>query len=300
MFRDKMILALAASAAVSGLAAQRSSASVLLLAFGNTTGTSAITAGNLTNSPGYASGAWTSQATTTWNPVGDADIASGVKYYDGSTATGVAIGLAGATTSVSGGNPATITFGGSSLPNGGKSISNGPGVYATGTPANGVTFESGGSGFTAAGVNVSGLAAGTYSVYVVSVNYFAVNSTSEPADVWINATTVATDPTSTAYAIPPLSNGLVDPNTAGATSTWTQNTNFVETTVTISASTPALTIVAEGAGVGGAETRGFLNSVEIVPLSVPEPATAGLLVATTGLLLRRGHRRRSGAGLQAV
>jgi hypothetical protein len=72
-----------------------------------------------------------------------------------------------------------------------------------------------------------------------------------------------------------------------ATTSWAENANYLKFMVTIG-SGDVLNLATLG---GGAETRGFLNSVQIV--AVPEPSTYALFFGGLGMLylLRRRQKR---------
>jgi hypothetical protein len=79
-----------------------------------------------------------------------------------------------------------------------------------------------------------------------------------------------------------LGNSTVSLN--NASSSWVEGGNYVKFTVDI-AEGQNLTVISRGET--AVETRGFLNSIQIV--AIPEPATIGMLL--TGTLLIFGMRK---------
>lgn len=135
------------------------SAQVLMLDFGPT----AATGADRLVSPYHTVNTGFTQ--TTWNTVGTADLPTGALWSDGTAATGVSIDL-GATTA-----PGTL-IGLSNTPSGstltGTTIMTG--VYAGTSPGRDGIFTGSSGNDRAVGVQIGGLAAGTYDIYVTGRN----------------------------------------------------------------------------------------------------------------------------------
>jgi hypothetical protein len=144
----------------------------------------------------------------------------------------------------------------------------------------------------ALGLRVTGLAYGTYNIYVVGA-YTGMNATrpgpsGDPAesDIWVkagaglgeNLTTIARS--SLGAPMAHLTNTV--------NSTWTLNNNYAMLTVTIDETNPALYVFSEST-TDSTERRGWLNAVQIV--AVPEPGTLGITLLGAGLLLAFRRRR---------
>lgn len=142
-------------------------------------------------------------------------------------------------------------------------------IYAGTSVGRDGIFSGGNSGtarYTA--FQITGLAAGTYDIYVASRN--TNNNENYTQQVYAGAGVAGTnfDPVSAAYA----SGVITYVNTPGfATSAWVAGQNYAVVRVDLTAG-QALNVGVKG---GGAELRGFLNSAQIV--AVPEPTAAALL-----------------------
>ena len=258
------------------------SAQVLMLDFGPTTtsGTS------LTNSPYHSANS--SFTDTTWNKRGTADATSGLLWSNGVAATGVSINL-GATTS-----DASRTIGLANTPSNGTSLTGSAmttGVYADSSPARDGIFTGTSSGnIRAVGLQVSGLAPGTYDIYMTGrntntngghiQNFYAGKAASSGDFTFTDAGTFASK-SITYFASPTTQNNA-----------WSETTlaNYAKFSVTLT--TGAVLQLSAFGGTG--DSRGFLNAVQIVNTStIPEPAAAGLLagVATIAIATLRRHRR---------
>ncbi len=129
------------------------------------------------------------------------------------------------------------------------------------------------------GVRLSGLPAGTYTVYVTSLN---TNSTSTNRyNIYAGAVdSASTNSDYSGFSFEFLD--FFDPNTPKIIDAWVENINYVALTVTLGEDED-LVVVSDGLTSG--EDRGFLNTVEVV--LVPEPASLGLLGLGGLVLLRR-------------
>ncbi len=243
-------------------------ASVLMLDFGPTT----VTGANLTNSPYHSvNGA----AGTTWNKVSNAnntdgavpDITSGLLFSDGSGATGVGVNLGVASGTI---------LGLGTQPNKNTALGNNynTGIYAGDSVGKDGVFL---TTNVAIGLQVTGLAAGIYEVYMATRNTSFSGGQTQTS--YVGAGAAGVDYDYSGY----VNSALVFANGAAAPTTWVQGESYVKLTVNLAAG-QALNI----AVVGNAD-RGFLNAVQIV--SVPEP---GYGVMACGLLVTFAFRRRAG------
>lgn len=271
-----------------GLLTAPSNAASLLLDFG--TGSASSFSGVATETeaektPGYLS----HLGEKTYN-YGNSATLSSLKYGDNSDATGISVKIAAESTI---GNN-TINFASGPALNfasvTGSAISVPGSAYSGNSPARQSIFRnsSGGGDNSAMGVSITGLAAGTYTIFMVGRNTNA-GSTDTPANFYLS-TVNGGMPSSYLFA----GEGNTTQQTAGATHTsaslngltFTAGVTHVEFTVTL---TENQTLLLASEGTGNDEMRGFINSIEIV--QVPEPSAAILSFGTIGLLALR--RRRS-------
>jgi len=158
------------------------------------------------------------------------------------------------------------------------------GTDYNGTAAQDGIFKSGatgGSTTSSVGVRVDGLAAGTYTVYGVLRNTNATNNTSPEA-----LYTAAAAPATT-FAFSALTPANVANSEASGNNTWIAGDQYATSTVSLTAG-QSLFVIANGAA-GSAETRGMLDSVQIV--AVPEPGTGLLALAGIAIGFARRPRR---------
>lgn len=254
----------AVAAAAMPLAAGSADAAVLMLDFGPF----AASGDNLTNSPYHTANSGFTDGT--WNQLSFGDVASGLKYADDSTATGVSLNLGSQTSGT------TINL----AANPGRSHELGlaitTGIYAGNSIGRDAVWTDGTGSRT--GAQIAGLAAGTYEVYVTARNTSAgEGATSQTIYVGsgpagLNFDSAALDSVTVSY-----------PNKITAIDAWSEGDNYAKLTVTLNAG-DALNIAVSGTQ-GAANDRGFMNSIQIAP--VPEPASLGVLGLGGLLLLRR-------------
>ena len=242
---------------------------VLMLDFGPTapTGTGLDNSPYHTVNPGFTD--------TIWNPIGTADVAAGsLVYSDNSSASliGVSSGFAISSTTIS----LSSTPGGS-IPGGAAYDS---GVYAgTSPPGKDTIFN--GTANSNLGVQVTGLAAGIYEVFIHSRNTNSSQTYSQTNFVGTGTSTTSFDYAS--YASETLSY-----TASTSTGSWVEEggtgENYTRFLVTIGTG-EALNIGIEGVGDNG---RGFLNSIQIA--LIPEPSSA--IMAITALIPLTLRRKR--------
>lgn len=135
---------------------------------------------------------------------------------------------------------------------------------------------------TAIGVQLNGLGAGTYDIYVTARN--TSSGANYVQNIYAGATAATGNFDFTNYAMESLSYA----NATVKTAAWIEGNNYVKLSVTLTALNPVLNIAVEGMETG--EERAFLNSLQIVS-AIPEPSTSAVL-AGAGMLLLAGARRR--------
>lgn len=258
------------------------SASVLMFDFG----TAAATGADLTNSPLHsADGSFTD---TSWNSINSTTTGAktGFTYSDGTAATGVSLYVGRSSN-----NPwSTLTFAGG--PTNVTSTSNPAsldGVFASATSigrdGHYAAYASGTGDPTLTrimGVSVAGLNAGTYDIYLVGLNPGIAMSTAASMGFWA----VELAGTANYDASTLVSGGPQAVSTNSVSSSWVEGSNYVKLTFTKASNDSYLTFLTVGQS--EAETRGYLNSIQIV--AVPEPASAGLwmaLVVAVGVASKR-------------
>ncbi len=246
------------------IALPRASATSLLLDFGPTVATNT----DRLLSPGHALGVIT-PSELTWNKL-QADTNT-VYYGDGTLATGVTVDMGmeylyGVINYNS--NQFNATLVGSSIF---------AGVYTNSSPARDAFFGLANITNRAVGVRVDGLAAGTYTIYIAGRNNNTVNENQErfyashgPSSITFAYTNIGVVSAAAANPNPAFTTGFIN------------GTNFATLTTTL-ASGESLFLAAGTNGPGnGAESRGFINCIEIyagVPVlpakisSQPTPAS---------------------------
>ncbi|AHF89587.1 glycosyltransferase family 1 [Opitutaceae bacterium TAV5] len=269
---------------VAGTCAQ---AQVLMLDFG---ATAAIA--NPGNSPYHAAN--TGFTATTWNQVTNVDVGSGLHFADGTAATGVTVSVGGSA-SASALNVIDLARTPTSSALGGSSVSN-SGIYAANTVGrDGIFMTHALTGparnVGSVGVQVGGLAAGTYDIYISGRNTSLISSSpQETITAWVGVSSITGNFDFTDY-----SSGANNFSGSTTTASWIEGENYIKLSVTLT-SGQVLNIATSGAGsTGGGSTideRGFLNSVQIVYTgAIPEPSTwatlCGLTVLAGAFVLRR-------------
>lgn len=253
-------------------------AQVLMLDFGPTAST-----GAQANSPYHtaASGSFTD---TSWNTVGAADIASGLLWSDGTSATGISLNI-GATTAAT---TASSTLGLGNTPSGNSALGSqiNTGIYSGNSVGTDGIFTSTSGNTRSVGFQLSGLAAGTYDIYVTARNTSTSNAHTQTA--YVGTSSSAGDfviDGGGSYASSSMSYAA---GTTSAVSSWVQGDNYLKFTITLGIG-EYLNLATLGSS---GDNRGFLNSVQIV--AVPEPSTFALLgIGLCGLLGLRFLRRRA-------
>lgn len=258
------------------------SAQVLMLNFRDSGGPSGS---NLTNSP-YNT-ADPSFSDTTWNNVSNSDVTSDLFYADGAAATGVAfdLGLANLNTSTVvdlSNNPASA----SNLGN-----QTNTGVYSGDSVGKGGIFSGSGPDRLQIGLQVTGLAAGTYEIYVTGRNTNVGNGGNTLPYTYYAGTGAAGNFDFSSY-----DNASVSFTGTEKTAAWVEagnaEANYGKFTITLGAG-EALNIVSNGDGGtanGNPANRGFLNSVQIV--NIPEPGAWAMIFGSVALVGVAFLRRR--------
>lgn len=161
------------------------------------------------------------------------------------------------------------------------------GVFSTNPSNTGVVGSNVASlGYGGLATKVSGLAYGTYEVYVVTGYTGAtVNSrpgASSPAqhNVWAFEGADFTTLQAGTYGSPDT---LLENST---TASWVLDNNYAKITVTLDALNPILYVISQGAL--NDSRRGWLDSIQIV--AVPEPSSFALLGLSVGVLFLRRRR----------
>jgi hypothetical protein len=205
------------------------------------------------NAPAALSG-----TVSSWNGVSGADIASGLLYADGTGATDVALNV-GTGDAVNWDN----TLGTYTATDGATAA-----LYTTDLMTDWNYARK-----ANLGVQVSGLAAGDYEVYAIVREPTNLANTYD-IGIGLNGSSLA----DLAYT-----GSIAADGEANGTATWTAGVNYVMTTVTVGSTTDAITVISDP--VNG--TFGSISGLQIV--SIPEPATLGMITAFGGgmLFIRR-------------
>lgn len=254
------------------------SAQVLMLDFGPTTSTGddRLNSPYHTVNPGFID--------TGWNRIGTADVTSGLVWSTNAAATGLSVNLGATTTDSSRTIGLTATPSGSTLT--GSTLTTG--IYAGTAPGrDGIFTGTQTSDTRAVGVQIGGLSAGTYIVYMTgrntntaaahTQNFFAGKSTAA-GDFDISNTGIFST-RSLSYEAEPTTQEDAWVGTGGLT-------NYASFSVTLTSGDFLNLAVLGGTG----QTRGFLNSIQIV--AVPEPSAFAFLagLATLGAVALRRRR----------
>lgn len=261
------------------------SAQVLMLDFGPTP----VAAPSLTNSPYHSITDDAVFNDTTWNQVGVADKMSDLLWSNGDAASGVTLNLGATTTN------ASTTIGLANQPSNGSGLQGNlfasTGIYAgTSVARDGIFTGTSNTDFRAVGLQVGGLTAGTYSIYITGRN---TNTTAgQVQNFYAGKSVAATDFSfmTVDYAHEALT-FFAAPNAQNNTWSGTTSANYATFTVTLAAG-EFLNLAVKG---GTGDQRGFLSMVQIVNTSsIPEPSTAGFgagVVALLGAAFSRRRRR---------
>lgn len=255
-------------------------AQVLMLDFGPT----AATGDSLTNSPYHSANGSFSDAS--WNTITDTSGASGtfapvsnLVWSNGVAATGITFDVAAGTAAGSTSMDLERGF----IQSNALGTNVNTGVYADSSVAkDGIYIGSSTGNAFAVGFQLSGLATGTYDIYLTGRNTNLNNASSTTFHYATSAS--SGDFNFSGYSSQTLS---YESGSTDATSAWVVGENYVKLTFSIT-SGDVLNIAVLG---GGGDNRGFLSSAQVVYTAIPEPASAALL-AGAGLLALAGSRRR--------
>ncbi|RYD30316.1 MAG: PEP-CTERM sorting domain-containing protein [Verrucomicrobiaceae bacterium] len=228
-----------------------------------------------TNSPYHTESP--SFAGTVWNNLTTQDVGSGILDAAGAASQlGIDLGIAPSTGSTN------INL--ASQPTGHAGVTgtafssniyanNSVGRYAiySNTTANNAT-----SNRIALGVQISGLAAGTYDIYTLTRN--TNTSGSQTFQVHLGTSASAGNFDFSGYSSESISMG------GGANTAWVDGTNYLKQTITI-AEGGFLNVAVDGTS---GQTRGFLSAIQIV--QVPEPSSL-LMAGLAGAFALRRRRK---------
>jgi hypothetical protein len=255
-------------------------------------GPTVVTGADLLNSPGHTQ--QLSSAYNTWNQVQVADVTSGLLFGDNTAATGVGINT-GITTLAA---PGTLTLGTQPTNNSALGTRTNAGVYAgTSVGKDGIFGATSASTPSYVGAQITGMNAGTYTVFVTSRNTNSVQSTNSYAQVIYAGTSASAGDFNFSGYLSPVT--LNYASTAGNdqgnfTSAWSNGQNYASFTLTI-LSGEAINVAVSGTSALSGERRGFINSIQIIDASlvsaIPEPSTyaalAGLVALGAVVMSRR-------------
>ncbi|WAC20691.1 PEP-CTERM sorting domain-containing protein [Luteolibacter sp. SL250] len=253
----------------------QASAAVYFLNFGNGGDPLNVptTVQDQTNSPYHTENP--SFAGTVWNNLTTADVGSGIVDAAGaSSSLGINLGVAPSTGSTSinlaaqpGGHSAVTGTAFSSNIYANNSVGR-YAIFSNSTANNATTNR------IALGLQISGLAAGTYDIYTLTRN--TNTSSAQTFQVHLGTSASAGNFDFSGYSSESIS------MSTGANTAWVDNTNYLKQTITI-ADGEFLNIAVDGTS---GQTRGFLNAIQIV--QVPEPSS----LLTAGMAGSFAFRRR--------
>lgn len=289
----KFTLKTIACCASLGAGLQMADAQSLLLDFGPTT----VAAPYLTLDPGHSLSA-ISESDTSWNKISSSAATSSLIYGNGASASGITLTLGQEATP---GNNiinystaiANVTLAGTGGGTAGQqNLLTAGSIYGDNTSSTAVGRDGFFGGGTSAagdaiGLRLDGLAAGDYLIYIMARN---VNTdvTSAPMNIFASAGTSAnTFDFSALTGSTEANTGYPSATYAGQYNTFQAGENYIALNVTIG-SGDSLFLAMDGANT--ADTRGFLNMVEIVPAAVPEPSTwamFGMGIFTLGWVFKK-------------
>lgn len=242
--------------------------------------------GATTNSPYHtANGSFTGG---TWNTLGVADVASGLLYSDNTAAAGVSVNLGISTTS-------TINLATQPSTSNALGTATNTGVYAGNSVGRDGIFSGTSTSNNSVGVQIGGLSAGTYDIYVTARN---TNTGQQANNGYSQTVLVGAGALGNFDFSSYISSTLTYPsnaNTALYTEAWVAGQNYVKLSIVLTAG-QYLNLAVDGTNTGGSgDTRGFLNSVQIVNTSaIPEPSSYAALGGLAALGLAVANRRRRG------
>lgn len=249
---------------VAALSAIPASGSILMLDFGPTSpdGT------HLTNSP-YHTVAGAGFTDTSWNKIEKVDVSS-LTWSDGSTATGVTVNLGAAPAT---GTPTVVNYATQPATSSGLGTVVTAGIYAGTSVGRDGIFGAAGQSL---GIQVTGLAAGVYEIFIIGRN---TNLSDSVTRSYIGAGVAGDN-----FDFSTLTPITINYTNLTSTAAWTEGVNYSKHTITLAAG-EALNIATQGTDAAN-QFRGFMNSIQIVQ-QVPEPSTALLSGALLLPLLRR-------------
>ena len=231
----------------------------LMLDFGPTAASDA----SRTNSPYHT--ADTAFTQTTWNQVQTADVPDGgLQWSDGTTATDISLNIGGN----SGAGITIIDLSKTGLSSEALGGSNASGIYA-GTSVGKDGIFLGTSGTRAVGLQITGLAAGTYDIYITARNTNTTSSQTQSLYVG-TASSGSGNFDFSGYS----KKTLTYAGNTTATSAWSEDGNYVRFSISLSAG-EVLNLACS------APARGFLNSVQITS-AIPEPSIYVFVAAPEG------------------
>ena len=242
----------------------------ILLDFGLTT----VTGTDRTNSPYHVA---TSSTDLFWNKVQTSDVALNglTNSSDDSTASGLALNLGAG----NGTDPTTIAL--TNQPDSSLALGSvtSAGIYGGTSVGTDGIFEGSGSEIRSIGFQLTGLAAGSYDIYLNTRNTNTSNAYSMTSFAAAGVAGANFD-----HSLYPSASVSYTGTATNQTTSWIQEGNYTKLSVTLTAG-QALNVAVAG---GGLQSRGFLNSAAIV--AVPEPS--GVMLACLGLVSLLAIRRR--------
>ena len=244
---------------------------VIMFDFGPTS----VSGNSLSNSPYHTAN--DSFTDTTWNRI-QADTLSALEWSDGSAATGITVDL--------GGSSDATTLSLATVPTSsalGTQVNTG--VYTnTSVGRDGIFVGTSGQS-RQVGLQLGGLAAGLYEIYITGRNTSTGNSNSPTFRVGTSAS--AGNFNFTGYDAQMLT---YPAGVTSATAAWVEAGGVGENYVIFSVSLAADEFINVAVSGSFGESRGFLNSMQIA--SVPEPSTLILMGGCFGALALNRRRRR--------